>query len=86
MVNHQVMPQEVLYRTQSARTRPEIADPLTELAEQIAEGTVRLTNGAEEQTVEIPEQPSFEVELERLCDSETGEQRSELEFEIRWPT
>jgi hypothetical protein len=43
-----------------------------------------LVSGAEEQTVTVPESPQFEVELERLTDSETGDQRYELEYEIRW--
>jgi len=43
-----------------------------------------LVSDAKEQTVTVPERPRFEVELERLTDSETGEQRYELEYEIRW--
>jgi hypothetical protein len=35
-------------------------------------------------TVAVPEHPLFETKLERLTDSETGEQRYELEYEIRW--
>ncbi|WP_435096302.1 amphi-Trp domain-containing protein [Halorubrum sp. N11] len=42
------------------------------------------TEIADEQQVAVPERPRFEVELERLTDSETGEQRYELEYEIRW--
>ncbi len=34
--------------------------------------------------VTIPKNPHFEVELKYLTDSETGEQRYELEFEVRW--
>ncbi|MFC7116675.1 amphi-Trp domain-containing protein [Natronoarchaeum sp. GCM10025703] len=36
------------------------------------------------ETVTVPEEPTFEVELERLTDSETGEQRYELEYELHW--
>ena len=37
-----------------------------------------------EQAVDVPEHPLFEVELERLTDSDTGDRRYELEYEIRW--
>jgi hypothetical protein len=43
-----------------------------------------LVDGEKERTVTVPDRPRFEVELERLTDSETGEQRYELEYEIRW--
>jgi hypothetical protein len=47
-------------------------------------GTVELGSGGDEQGVTLPETPAFEVELERLTDSETGEQRYELEYELGW--
>lgn len=77
------MPEEELYKTEATHTRAEIADTLIAAAEQIEAGSVDLENGTT-QTVAIPENPLFEVELERLTDSETGEQRYELEYEIRW--
>lgn len=78
------MPEEQLYKTETPRTRAEIADALVEMADQIRSGTVRLSDGPQEYRVTLPENPRFEVELERLTDSETGEQRYELEFELRW--
>lgn len=78
------MPEEQLYKTESQRTRAEIADALVEMADQIRTGTVQLPDGQREQQVSLPTNPRFEVELERLTDSETGEQRYELEFELRW--
>lgn len=78
------MPEEQLYKTETQRTRAEIADALVEMADQIRTGTVRLSEGQQEQQVSLPADPRFEVELERLTDSETGEQRYELEFELRW--
>ncbi|GAB7011937.1 amphi-Trp domain-containing protein [Halolamina salina] len=78
------MPEEQLFKTEEARPRPEIADVLTTAAEQIEDGTVVLGGGSETREVDVPETPRFEVELERLTDSETGEQRYELEYEIRW--
>lgn len=78
------MPEEVLFKTEEPLSRAEIADALTTAAEAIAEGTVELESGTDNQTVTLPETPTFEVELERLTDSETGDQRYELEYEIRW--
>ncbi|QSG04984.1 amphi-Trp domain-containing protein [Halapricum desulfuricans] len=78
------MPEEELFKTEERTTRTEIAEALRDAAAQIESGDVRLASGADEQTVTLPETPRFEVELERLTDSETGEQRYELEYEIRW--
>ena len=78
------MPEEELFKTEEVASRSEISDALREAADQIESGDVTLVNGTEEQTVAVPERPRFEVELERLTDSETGEQRYELEYEIRW--
>jgi len=44
----------------------------------------QLVSDTDERSVTVPETSRFEVELERLTDSETGEQRYELEYEIRW--
>ena len=78
------MPEEELFKTEKQVTRSEIAEALHDAAEQIESGDVTLTSEAEEQIVAVPETPQFEVELERLTDSETGDQRYELEYEIRW--
>jgi amphi-Trp domain-containing protein len=78
------MPEEVLFKTEERRTRAEIADALREAASQIDSGDVALASDTDEHTVTVPETPRFEVELERLTDSATGEQRYELEYEIRW--
>jgi amphi-Trp domain-containing protein len=78
------MPEEVLFKTEDPQSRAEIADALTTAAEAIAEGTVELESATDKQSVTLPETPTFEVELERLTDSETGDQRYELEYEIRW--
>jgi amphi-Trp domain-containing protein len=78
------MPEEELFKTEEALPRTEIADALRDAADQVESGDVALVTGAEEQTVTVPDRPRFEVELERLTDSETGEQRYELEYEIRW--
>jgi len=78
------MPEEQLFKTERQATRSEIADALRDAADQLESEEVRLVSDTEEQTIAVPETPRFEVELERLTDSETGEQRYELEYEIRW--
>ena len=78
------MPEEQLFKTERQATRSEIADALRDAADQLESEEVRLVSDTEEQTIAVPETPRFEVELERLTDSETGEERYELEYEIRW--
>lgn len=78
------MPEEVLFKTEEQVTRTELAEALRDTADQIDTGEVQLASDTAEQTVAVPENPHFEVELERLTDSETGEQRYELEYELRW--
>lgn len=78
------MPEEVLFKTEEQITRTQVAGALRDAADQIESGDVQLTSDTDERTVTVPESPQFEVELERLTDSETGDQRYELEYEIRW--
>ena len=78
------MPEEVLFKTEVEVTRTEVAEALRDAADQIESGDVQLTSDTEDRTVTVPEHSLFEVELERLTDSETGTQRYELEYEIRW--
>jgi amphi-Trp domain-containing protein len=78
------MPEEQLFKTEEPRTRSEIAEVLVAAAEEIETGTVHLQGTEQDETVTIPEKPLLEVELERLTDSETGEQRYELEYELSW--
>ncbi len=78
------MPEEELFNTEETVPRTEIAAALLDAAEQIESGTVQLKSETEERDVTIPENPRFEVELERDTDSETGEQRYELEYELGW--
>ncbi len=78
------MPEEELFKTETQLPRTEIAEALLDAAEQVESGSVSLESDTASQEVTVPEDPRFEVELERLTDSETGEQRYELEYEIRW--
>jgi amphi-Trp domain-containing protein len=78
------MPEEQLFKSEEESSRTAIAEALVAAAGEIETGEVHLESATEEQRVAVPENPRFEVELERLTDSETGEQRYELEYEIRW--
>ncbi|WP_340102210.1 amphi-Trp domain-containing protein [Salinibaculum salinum] len=78
------MPEEELFKTEEQTERTTVAEALREAADEIESGDVQLVSGTQKQSVTVPENPQFEVELERLTDSETGEQRYELEYEIRW--
>ena len=78
------MPEERLFKTDAVRSRADIADVLADAATQIEGGTVELADGDQTETVSIPEEPTLEVELERVTDSETGEGYYELEYEVRW--
>jgi amphi-Trp domain-containing protein len=78
------MPEDVLFKTEERVSRTEIAQALRDAADRIESGTVQVVTDTDEQSVSVPESPRFEVELERLTDSETGDQRYELEYEIRW--
>ncbi|MGM0592564.1 MAG: amphi-Trp domain-containing protein [Halobacteriota archaeon] len=78
------MPEEVLFKTEGAQPRSEIASVLTGAAEEIEAGSVTLGDGDTTETVTIPEEATFEVELERVTDSETGEGYYELEYELQW--
>jgi amphi-Trp domain-containing protein len=78
------MPEEVLFKTEEPMDRTRIAAALADAAEQVESGVVDLESPTTERRVAVPDEPTFEVELERLTDSETGEERYELEYEIRW--
>jgi amphi-Trp domain-containing protein len=78
------MPEEELFKTEKRVSRGRIAEALRGAAEQIESGDVQLASDTKELAVTVPESTRFETELERLTDSETGEQRYELEYELRW--
>lgn len=78
------MPEEQLFKSEEEVPRSEIAAVLREAADGIESGDVTLASDTDERSVTVPDRPRFEVELERLTDSETGDQRYELEYEVRW--
>jgi amphi-Trp domain-containing protein len=78
------MPEEQLFKTERRLSRTEVAEALRDAAEGVESGSVTLESDTDSREVAVPENPRFEVELEVLTDSETGEQRYELEYEVRW--
>jgi amphi-Trp domain-containing protein len=75
--------EEVLFKTEEEIDRTKIADRLRDAAEQIESGNVELRNADQQQTADIPETSTFEVELERQTDPNSGDYY-ELEFELSW--
>lgn len=77
------MPEEVLFESESNRSRAEIAAYLRQVADSLdGGGSITLRAGDQSVTMEPPERPTFEVKAER----ETGSGAPELsvEFEIEW--
>ncbi|MFW5949454.1 MAG: amphi-Trp domain-containing protein [Halolamina sp.] len=77
------MPEEVLFKSESARSRSEIADYLRTVADSLeAGGELSLQSGTESVTVDPPERPTFEVKVEREGSPDRPEHS--VEFEIEW--
>ena len=74
--------EEVLFETESAHHREEIADYLEQVAENLRHGEVTLVSGDDEITVKPPERAVFEVKVER--EEEGREEEMSVEFEIEW--
>jgi len=77
------MPEEVLFESERAQSRAEIAETLRAVADKLDAGE-SITLSAGEQSIELDpsERPEFEIKAER----ETGGGAEELsvEFEIEW--
>ncbi|PSQ22692.1 amphi-Trp domain-containing protein [Halobacteriales archaeon QS_8_65_32] len=77
------MPEEVLFETEQGMDRSEIASYLRAVAGRLeGDGTLALSAGSQDMTLEVPSRPTFEVKAER----ETGSGPPELsvEFELEW--
>lgn len=77
------MPEEVLFSTETAESRSDVARYLRSVADRLESGgPVTLSSGGEEVTLDPPERVTFEVKAER----ETGSGKPELsvEFELEW--
>ena len=68
------------YESEMRASREEVAGVLQDVADGVLAGTVRLDDGSDAVTVDVPEALSLELELE----PEDGE--VSLELELEWPT
>ena len=78
------MPEEVLFESETDRSRSEIASYLRRVADSLDGGTeITLRAGEQSVTLDPPERPTFEVKVEREGPADTPGELS-VEFEIEW--
>ena len=78
------MSEEVLFESESRRSRAEIATYLRTVADSLDAGNaITLTRGDESTTLEPPARPTFEVKAEREGPAE-GPGELSVEFELEW--
>jgi amphi-Trp domain-containing protein len=78
------MPEEVLFKSESAQSRADIASYLRSVADKLEdEDSVTLTSGAESVTMDPPARPTFEVKAEREGPTDAPGELS-IEFELEW--
>ncbi|WP_435116657.1 amphi-Trp domain-containing protein [Halolamina sp. C58] len=77
------MPEEVLFKTESDRSRSEIADYLRQVADSLdGGGEITLQAGTESIAVDPAERSTFEVKVEREGPADRPEKS--IEFELEW--
>ncbi|EMA35683.1 amphi-Trp domain-containing protein [Halococcus hamelinensis] len=75
--------EETLFEIEEPRSRAEIARVLGAAAAELAgDGPVTLESDGQSVTVQPPERPTFEVEVEREVEDDATE--TSIEFEIEW--
>ncbi len=72
-----------LFKSEERKSREEVSNFLRQLADRISDGTVVLSQGTEELTLELPQQLVLEVEAEDKMKGAKGVQHN-LEIEIKW--
>ena len=78
------MPEEVLFKSESARSRSDIAAYLRAVADSLEAGDpITLKSGGESVTMEPPSRPTFEVKAEREGPTDRPGELS-IEFELEW--
>jgi amphi-Trp domain-containing protein len=78
------MPEEVLFESESRRSRDEIAAYLRTVADSLESGNaITLRQGEESLTVDPPVRPAFEVKAEREGPTD-GPGELSVEFELEW--
>ncbi|KDS90406.1 hypothetical protein FK85_15005 [Halorubrum saccharovorum] len=78
------MPEEVLFESESRRTRAEIAAYLRTVADSLESGSaLTLKQGERSVTMDPPARPAFEVKAEREGPAD-GPGELSVEFELEW--
>ena len=78
------MPEEVLFKSESALDRAEIASLLRRVADNLDAGEgITLSAGSETVSLEPPARPTFEVKAEREGPTDAPGELS-VEFELEW--
>ncbi|MCD2198453.1 amphi-Trp domain-containing protein [Halobacterium sp. KA-4] len=79
------MPEELLFESESDRSREEIATYLRTIADNLESGSaITLKAGGDEVTLDPPSRPTFEVKAEREGPADGAKELS-VEFELEWP-
>ena len=78
------MPEEILFKSESNRSREEIAAYLRTVADSLESGSeITLSRGGESVTMAPPARPTFEVKAEREGPAD-GPGELSVEFELEW--
>ncbi|MFC7187308.1 amphi-Trp domain-containing protein [Halorubrum yunnanense] len=78
------MPEEVLFESESRRSREEIAAYLRTVVESLESGSeITFVRGEESVTMDPPARPTFEVKAEREGPAD-GPGELSVEFELEW--
>jgi len=81
---HSLMPEEVLFESESRRTRAEIAAYLRTVADSLeSDSAITLSKGEQSVTMDPPARPTFEVKAEREGPGD-GPGELSVEFELEW--
>ncbi|GAA0289337.1 amphi-Trp domain-containing protein [Halobacterium noricense] len=79
------MPEEILFESESDRSREEIATYLRTVADNLESGgAITLKASGDEVTLDPPSRPTFEVKAEREGPAD-GPKELSVEFEFEWP-
>jgi amphi-Trp domain-containing protein len=79
------MPEELLFESESDRSREEIAAYLRTVADSLEAGdAITLRAGGDEVSLDPPNRPTFEVKAEREGPADGAKELS-IELELEWP-
>lgn len=72
-----------LFKSQEKKNRADVSTFLHQLADKVSQGTIILSKGSDELTLQIPEDLTLEIQVENEEKKKKGIQHS-LEVEIKW--